>query len=120
MPKTSKLAILLLLGLIGLSLTAYPHSTRHHFIDSGKNLVNTVVAPLKGLFIKGPERAKKAYQYEAHEREKPEKHGQLRNKLFGLWRAPGEQTKGTLDGITEGFTSFTTALKEFFSVFFSD
>lgn len=99
---------------------AYALSGRHHLINTCKNLGQAVMAPFYGLLIKGPKNVKQAYKYEVWEREKPEKRGLLRYKMFGLWRAPGEESKGIIDGLTESINFQGQALKEFISIFFSD
>ncbi len=101
-------------------LNAYPYSARHHVINMGKNLKDAALSPIKGLFITGPKNIQEAYQYEVWEREKQEKRGLLRYKLFALWRVPGEETKGIIDGLTNCVKHSGIFLKEFLSIFFSD
>ncbi len=117
--KRNKVLIIIVL-LFSLSFNAYSSSTRHHLINMGKNLTKCIFSPLYGIFIQGPKNIKEAYQYEVWEREKPEKRGQLRYKLFSLWRAPGEETKGIIDGLVDSTKAGGQVLKEFISIFFSD
>ena len=79
-----------------------------------------VCAPLKGIFITGPQNIKKAYTSEVWDREKPTKRGLLRYKIFALWRAPGEEVKGLIDGLVESAQAGGDLLKNFLSIFFSD
>lgn len=102
------------------SSQAHAYSPRHHLINMGKTLIKFSLSPLYGLFIKGPQNVKKAYLYEVYGREKPEKRGRLPYKLFALWRAPGEQIKGTIDGVVDSVEAGGQFLKEFLSIFFSD
>jgi hypothetical protein len=95
-------------------------STRHHLINMGKRLIECVSYPLRGVFIKGPANIKAAYQYEVHGREKPEDRGLLRYKLFAIWRSPGEEVKGIIDGLVDGIKSGGQSLKELISIFFGD
>ena len=95
-------------------------SVRGHIITAGRNLSDAVAAPLKGIFILGPRRIKDAYQYEVHGREKKEKRGLLRYKLFALWRAPGEEVKGIIDGCVDSVHSLGEMTKSIISIFFSD
>jgi hypothetical protein len=89
-------------------------------IDTGKNLARLAISPLKGAFVIGPKYVKDAYQYEVYGLEKPEKRGRLRNKLFAIYRAPAEETKGIIDGLVDGVKAGGRALKEFISIFFGD
>lgn len=98
----------------------YAHSTRHHLIDMGKNIVKCAFYPLHGVFIKGPQNIKTMYQYEVYGLEKPEKRGHLRNKVVAYWQAIGEEGKGIIDGLTTSVKSGGIALKEFLSIFFGD
>jgi hypothetical protein len=98
----------------------YAHSIRHHTINMGKDLAEVVTAPLYGTFIQGPKNIKKAYEYEVHQREKPEKRGLLRYKLLAIWRAPGEEMKGIIDGVVDSIEASGNFLKEFISIFWSD
>jgi len=86
----------------------------------GKNLVKLTFSPLYGMFIKGPKNIKEAYEYEVYGGEDPEKKGLLRKKLFALWRSPGEETKGLIDGLVDSVKAGGDFLKEFLSIFFSD
>jgi len=86
----------------------------------GKDVVKVVSSPLYGMFIKGPKNIKKAYQDEVWGREKKEKRGLLRYKLFVIWRMPGEEIKGIIDGVVESVDAGVHFLKEAISIFFSD
>jgi len=99
---------------------SYALSTRGHIIEAGKSVTDAVVAPLKGLFYVGPKHIRDAYQYEVYGREKEEKRGLLRYKLFALWRAPGEEAKAVIDGCVESVESLGAATKNIISIFFSD
>lgn len=120
MNKLNKILIIVTLIIILCFSNAYAYSIRHHLINMGKNLVEVVLSPLYGLFIKGPMNIKKAYNYEVYGREKPEKRGLLRYKLFAIWRSPGEQIKGTIDGLVDSVKSAGQFSKELLSIFFSD
>ena len=98
----------------------YSYSVRHHLINMGKDVVKVVSSPLYGMFIKGPKNIKKAYQDEVWGREKKEKRGLLRYKLFVIWRMPGEEIKGIIDGVVESVDAGVHFLKEAISIFFSD
>ena len=120
MKKINKIIILIILTI---SVTCYPahaHSIRHHLIDMGKNLVKLTFSPFYGVFIKGPRNIKQAYEYEVYGSEKAEKKGLLRKKLFALWRSPGEEAKGIIDGLVDSVKAGGQFLKEFLSIFFSD
>lgn len=95
-------------------------SRSHHLYNIGRNLVKMSVAPLKGIFVTGPRNIKKAYIYEVYEREKIEDRGKLRYKLFGIWRAPGEEIKGIVTGVVEAVECGGEAVKEFTSIIWSD
>lgn len=95
-------------------------SLRHHLINMGRNTAQIVIAPVYGTFIAGPKKVKEAYMYEVWGREKEEKRGLLRYKLFALWRAPGEEAKSIIDGLSESVTSAGTVIKELLSILFSD
>ena len=121
--KINKVVTIVYLSILLILLTAnvsYAHSVRHHLIDMGKNLIEAAGSPLYGTFIQGPKNIKEAYNYEVWGREKEEKRGQLKYKLFSLWRAPGEEAKGIIDGIVESVKASGNFLKEFLSIFFSD
>ncbi len=101
-------------------LPVYAKSVRGHLFEMGDALCGIVKEPLRGAFISGPENIKKAYMYEVHQREKPEKRGLLRYRLLAFWRAPGEEAKGIVDGCVKGVESLGTMSKECISIFFSD
>ncbi len=82
---------------LGFISNAEALSIRHHLVNATKNLVKMTIAPFKGIFITGPKNIKEAYTYEAERAENP----QERSKLCGIWRAPGEEMKGILDGVVE-------------------
>lgn len=112
--------IIFVIALALFSQDVYAKSTRGHIITMGRSLVVCVGAPFYGIFVKGPKNVKEAYQYEVWGREKPEKRGRLRGKLFGIWRAPGEEAKGIIDGVVDSVTAAGRLCKEFLSIFFSD
>jgi len=99
---------------------AYALSVRHHLINTGKSLIKMVISPFKGVLVTGPKNIKRAYTYEAYEREKVEERGKFQHKLFGIWRAPGEEIKGTVTGVVDTVKYAGEAIKEFTSIFFSD
>ncbi len=115
-----KLIIVIVLMIFILYSQAYAHSTRHHLIDTGKNLVKCGLYPLHGIFIKGPQNIKAMYQYEVYGLEKPEKRGHLHNKIVAYWYAIGEEGKGIIDGLTTSAKAGGESLKEFISIFFGD
>ena len=120
MRKLSSSLIIITLIIFVYSHQARAHSIRHHLIDMGKNLVRLTISPIYGTFIKGPKNIKEAYNYEVYGSEKPEKRGILRKKLFALWRSPGEEAKGIIDGVVDSVKATGEFLKEFISIFFSD
>ena len=99
---------------------AFSRSTPHHLYNISRRLAVTAGAPFYGIFIQGPKNIKEAWQGEVWEQEKPEKRGKLKYKMAAVLRAPGEETKGIIDGITSSVSSFGTALKEFVSIFLGD
>ncbi len=119
MKKFNKIIVIIILTFL-INNPIYAYSIRNHLINMSKNLVETIGAPLYGLFVEGPKRIKQAYKYEVYEREKPEKRNQTKYKLFGLWRAPGEEAKAIIDGSVDSVKSAGNFLKEFISIFFSD
>ena len=119
MKKVNRILIIITL-IIFTSGSAGAHSIRHHLIDMGKNLTELTFSGLYGTFIKGPRNIKEAYNYEVYGSEKPEKRGLLRKKLFALWRSPGEEMKGIIDGLVDSAKATGQFLKEFLCIFFSD
>jgi hypothetical protein len=107
-----------------LSLTfcqqAFALSTVHHLYLISRRLVEVVGGPFYGVFVQGPKNIKTAYQAEVWEQEKTYKNGTLKFKIVGILRAPGEEAKGAVDGITDTVTSAGKAAKEFISIFFGD
>ncbi|MCD6583323.1 MAG: hypothetical protein J7K71_01375 [Candidatus Omnitrophica bacterium] len=99
---------------------SFSYSVRGHLINMGKNLVEFTFSPLYGALIKGPKNIKKAYSYEVWGREKPEKRGLLRYRLFAIWRAPGEEVKGIIEGLEKSIIAGADFIKELISIFFSD
>jgi hypothetical protein len=119
MKRFSRILIAIALTLL-ITSPVEAHSIRHHLIDMGKNLVILSASPLYGLFIKGPRNIKEAYRYEVYGSENPQKQGLLRKKAFALWRSPGEEAKGIIDGLVDSLKAGGQFLKEFLSIFFSD
>ncbi|MCP4648485.1 MAG: hypothetical protein GY853_00200 [PVC group bacterium] len=105
MRKIISIWIMLILLITTAGQPVYAFSTRHHLINIGKNLINIPLAPLKGIFIKGPHNIKEIYRYEVYGNEKPEKNGWLIKKLFAVWSAPAGETRGVIDGMVEGVDS---------------
>jgi len=95
-------------------------TVKEHILNIIKELSYTPLSVLKGIFLYSVENVKKAYNYEVYQREKPEKRGKLRYKLFAIWRSIGEVGKGVIDGFKESVIHTTRALKELISIFFSD
>jgi hypothetical protein len=114
-------ATLLISSLICLSPPpAYALATAHHLYNTSRRLCETIGGPFYGLLFQGPKNVKDAYFSEVWEQEKSENRGLLRNKLFGIYRAPGEEAKGIITGITDSVTSLGKACIEFISIFFGD
>lgn len=121
MKKSTKTLLITTLIFFGyFNSKGYPLSTRHHVMNMGKNLVKFTCSPAYGIFVKGPKNIKEAYQYEVWGREKLEKRGLLRYKIFALWRVPGEEIKGIVDGLVDSGKTGGEFIKEFISIFFSD
>ncbi|MFA5363356.1 MAG: hypothetical protein WC335_09015 [Candidatus Omnitrophota bacterium] len=99
---------------------AFALASAHHLYNASRRLCETAGAPFYGLLVQGPKNVKDAYVSEVREQEKPENNGLLRNKIFGIYRAPGEEIKGIITGVTDSVTSFGKACIEFISVFFGD
>ena len=95
-------------------------SPPHHLYNISRRLCEVVGAPIYGVFFQGPKNIKEAYVSEVWEQEKPENRGQLHRKLFALWRAPGEEAKGIIKGITDSVSSLGQAGTELISLFFGD
>lgn len=119
MRKLSRIATITTL-IVFISCPAYAYSIRQHLINMGRNLMEVTFSPLYGMFFKGPHNVKEAYNYEVWGREKPEKNGLFRYKLFALWRAPAEETKGIIDGLVDSVKAGGQFSKELLSIFFSD
>lgn len=98
----------------------YARSNRNHVIKGTKHLFKALADPFHGLFILGPRKVKETWEYEVHGREKEEDRNTLRGKLFAIWRAPGDEFKGTIDGISNCTKNLGSSLKEFISIIFSD
>ena len=119
MKTFNKIVVIIILSIF-VNTPIYAYSTRNHLINMGKKLVETVGGPIYGIFVKGPKNIKQAYRYEVYELEKPEKRNRIKSKIFGIWRAPGEEAKGIIDGSVNCVKSAGDFLKEFISIFFSD
>ena len=113
------IAFVVIVSLLCVS-NVYAKSVRGHIIGAGAELTNVVVAPIKGIVYTGPKNIQKAYDYEVHGREKAEKRGLFRYKMFAVWRAPGEELKATIDGCVEAVSSCGAAVNEIISAIFSD
>jgi hypothetical protein len=118
MKKVRFITIFLIIYIIFvyLSIPAEALSARHHLINAGKDFFKMVISPFKGVLVTGPKNIHQAYTDEVSQPEKPE----LRHHLFGIWRAPGEELKGTVDGIVNAFKYGGDCLKEIISIPFSD
>ena len=117
--KTGKFATIFFIictHLICLNVPAEALSVRHHIFNAGKDLFKMVISPFKGVLVTGPQNVHKAYVDEVSQSEKPE----LRHHLFGIWRAPGEELKGAVDGVVDTFKFGGDFLKEVISIPFSD
>jgi hypothetical protein len=95
-------------------------SARHHLFNAAENIIRMIFAPFKGTFVTGPRNIREAYTYEVYEREDATKRGKLRYRLYGIWRAPGEEAKGIISGIAESVNYGAEALKELISIFWGD
>ena len=114
--QIKKLTLIFFLILTIFSLNApcaYSLSCRHHLINAGKNFIQMLISPVRGIFVTGPENVASAYRCEAYEDETP-------NKFFGVWRAPGEELKGVLDGLVKTVDYGRKFLWELISIPFSD
>jgi len=120
MIKKSLIFITLIVVSLFLSKDANALSQTHHLYNTGKDLVMMCGSPIKGIFVTGPENVKKAYVYEVYEREEVEDRGELKYKLFGIWRAPGEEIKGIVSGVVEAVDYGGQAIKELASIIWSD
>jgi hypothetical protein len=100
--------------------SAFAYSTEHHLVNMGRDLLNVIASPVKGALFQGPANIKKMYDYEVHGREKPEKRGLLRYKLFALWSAPAVELKAIIDGLVSSVSYAGSFCKEFLSIPFSD
>jgi len=98
----------------------WARSVRHHLIRAGRGVAGMMVAPLEGAFVTGPKHVASAYRYEAHEREEPQDRGTVRGKLFGIWRAPGAELKGIVDGVVNAVRHGGEAAKELAAIIWSD
>lgn len=119
MKKINKIIVITSLGIL-ISHPAYAYSVRHHLINMGRNLVKMAFSPLYAAFIQAPRNIKETYGYEVWGREKPEKRGRFRYRLFAIWRSPAEATKAVLDGLIESVEASGEFSKEFLSIFFGD
>lgn len=117
--KTKTILMLLILTFTFTS-PIFARSAINHIIKSGNNITKAIGSPFYGLLYKGPKNIKETWQYEVHEREKEEDRGKLKYKLFSIWRAPGDELKGTIDGLTDMVKYSGDALKEILSIPFSD
>lgn len=99
---------------------AYARTPLHHLYLFGRRTAQAVIAPVYGVAVEGPRRVKEAYTYEVWEHEKPEKNGRLSDRAYAVWRAPGEEIKGTLSGIKNSVGYATEAIEHLVSIFFSD
>lgn len=119
MKKISKLLIIVIMA-FSFCQQAFALSTVHHLYLISRRLVEVVGGPFYGIFVQGPKNVKAAYHAEVWEQEKPYKNGTLKFKVAGVLRAPGEEAKGLVDGITDSVSSGGNALKHFISIFFGD
>lgn len=103
-----------------LTQQVYAYTPTHHLVNMGRDLLNVLASPFKAIFIKGPKEVKKMYDYEVHGREKPEKRGLLRYKLFAIWSAPAVEIKSVLDGVVDSVSYAGKFCKELLSLPFSD
>jgi hypothetical protein len=86
----------------------------------GRDLLNVIASPVKAAFKEGPKDVRTMYQHEVYEREKPEKRGLIRYKLFALFRAPAVELKAIIDGAVTSVSHVGSFCKEFLSIPFSD
>lgn len=116
--KTAPAVIVLILLFVPGPVQA--RSTPHHIYNISRRLCETVGGPFYGVFVQGPKNIKETWQAEVWEQEKPEKRGKLQYKLFAVYRAPGEEAKGIIKGITDSVVSLGKACTELISIFFGD
>lgn len=112
--------ILIIGAIIFLHKPAFALSLPHHLYNMTRRLCETAGAPVYGIFFQGPKNIKETYISEVWEQEKIKNRGKLRYKLFAVWRAPGEEAKGIITGITSSVSSLGKACTEFISIFFGD
>jgi hypothetical protein len=99
---------------------AYAHNPPHHVYLIFRRLTQAVLAPFQGVFHDGPINIKNAYVAEVWEQEKPEKRGKIENKIIGVLRAPGEETKGIVGGLKKSADKLCEATIELISLISSD
>ena len=112
--------IILFCFFITFSTDCFAYTTPHHLVNMGRDILNVISSPIKALFYKGPQNVKKMYKYEVCEREKPEKRGLLRYKLFAIISAPAVEIKTVIDGIVDSAAYSGKFCKELLSIPFSD
>ena len=120
MPKIRLHAAVILVILCSCCSQAHAYTTEHHLVNMSRHLANMIGAPVKALFIEGPQEIRKMYTYEVREREKPEKRDRLFRKLYALMSAPVVATKKLVDGATTSVTYAGKFISEFFSIPFCD
>ena len=112
--------VLFILLALFISMPCYARSNRNHLIKSSVELAKAVGSPFYGALVTGPKNIKETWQYEVNERENEEDQGKLKYKLFSIWRAPGDETKGIIDGCISTVKHAGQSLKELISIVFSD
>jgi hypothetical protein len=108
------------LFICSLPARCHAYTTEHHLINMGRNLLNIVASPIKGVFINGPREVKKKFRYEVFEQENPENNKRLGSFLFALWSSPAVEVKSIVDGIVDSSCYAGKFIKEFLSIPFSD
>ncbi|MCX7927933.1 MAG: hypothetical protein N2606_07385 [Candidatus Omnitrophica bacterium] len=100
--------------------TAFAYTIEHHLINMGRDALNVLASPIKAIFFKGPQDIKRMWQYEVYGKEKPQKRGLWRYRLYALWRAPAVELKAGVDGVVQSITYLGSFSKELLSIFFGD
>ena len=98
----------------------YAYTPEHHLINMGRDVLNILASPVKGVFLKGPADVSAMYQAEVYGREKPEKRGKFRYRMFALWSAPAVECKAIIDGLVDCGRFTGKFFKELLSIPFSD
>jgi len=118
--QTNRKPLFLFLIFLLYSPHAWAYTPEHHLVNMGRDLLNVIASPVKAVFKEGPKNIRKMYEYEVYGREKPEKRGLIRYKLFALFRAPAVGLKAIIDGAVSSVSYAGSFCKELLSIPFSD